>query len=317
MLRIMAATDDGAWLKDISLDGLTAPDVSWFWVDFDCPRPEEIELLDSYFQFHPLAIEDCLHLLQRPKVDHYDETHFFVLHALHPETLKAEEVDVFLGPRGIVTFHLMPSQEIDEAWRRMQDPEFRRGRNHSYVAYLLMDKLVDNYFPTLYKIEDQLNEIEDQGENKVDLQEMTEQIYDIRADLLRIRRTVLPMRDLLYRLLNSDKIPAIKEQHAYFTDIYDHLLKLTEMIESNREMTADLRDSYDSLRSNRMNSIMKTLTVMTTIFMPLTFIAGVYGMNFVNMPELEWEAGYFIVVGVMLALGLGMYTWFKRKGWFD
>lgn len=92
---------------------------------------------------------------------------------------------------------------------------------------------------------------------------------------------------------------------------------MTEMIESNREMTADLRDSYDSLRSNRMNSIMKTLTVMTTIFMPLTFIAGVYGMNFVNMPELEWKAGYYIVIGVMLALGLGMYFWFKRKGWFD
>ena len=317
MLRIMAATDDGQWREDVRLEDLTDRDVSWFWVDFDCPKPNEIELLDGYFHFHPLAIEDCLQRLQRPKVDHYEETHFFVLHALHPETLKAEEVNVFLGPRGIVTFHLAPSQEIEEAWKRMLDPGFRRGRDHNYVAYLLMDKLVDNYFPTLYKIEDQLNDIEDQGENRVDLQRMTEQIYDIRADLLRIRRTVLPMRDLLYRLLNSDKIPGVKEQYAYFTDIYDHLLKLTEMIESNREMTADLRDSYDSLRSNRMNSIMKTLTVMTTIFMPLTFIAGVYGMNFVNMPELEWQAGYYIVIGVMLALGLGMYAWFKNKGWFD
>jgi len=317
VLRIMAVTDDGRWREDVPLEELTGRDVGWFWVDFDCPKSEETELLDSYFQFHPLAIEDCLQRLQRPKVDHYEETHFFVLHALHPETLKAEEVNVFLGPRGIVTFHLAPSQEIEEAWRRMREADVRRGRDHNYVAYLLMDKLVDNYFPTLYKIEDQLNEIEDQGENRVNLQETTEQIYDIRADLLRIRRTVLPMRDLLYRLLNSDKIPGIKEQIAYFTDIYDHLLKLTEMIESNREMTADLRDSYDSLRSNRMNSIMKTLTVMTTIFMPLTFIAGVYGMNFVNMPELEWRAGYFIVLGLMLALGLGMYAWFKRKGWFD
>jgi len=317
VLRILAVMDDGRLREDIPLEELTNGDVSWFWVDFDCPKPEEIELLDSYFHFHPLAIEDCQHLLQRPKVDHYEETNFFVLHSLHPETLMAEEVDFFLGPRGIVTFHLAPSQEVEEAWKRMLDPNFRRGRDHNYVAYLLMDKLVDNFFPTLYKIEDQLNEIEDQGENRVDLQRMTEQIYDIRADLLRIRRTVIPMRDLLYRLLNSDKIPGVKEHHAYFTDIYDHLLKLTEMIESNREMTADLRDSYDSLRSNRMNSIMKTLTVMTTIFMPLTFIAGVYGMNFVNMPELEWKAGYYIVIGVMLALGLGMYVWFKRKGWFD
>lgn len=313
----MAVTDEGELLTDISLSHLTDLNVEWFWVDFDCPKEAEIELLDSYFQFHPLAIEDCLHLLQRPKVDHYDDTHFFVLHALHPETLKAEEVDFFLGPRGIVTFHLAASQEVDEVWRRMLDPAIRSGKDHNYVAYLIVDKLVDNYFPTLYMIEDQLNEIEDQGENRPDLQEMTEQIYDIRADLLRIRRTVIPMRDLLYRLLNSDKIPGVKDQHAYFTDIYDHLLKLTEMIESNREMTADLRDSYDSLRSNRMNSIMKTLTVMTTIFMPLTFIAGVYGMNFVNMPELEWHAGYYIVIGIMAALGLGMYAWFKRKGWFD
>jgi len=229
----------------------------------------------------------------------------------------AEELDFFLGPRGIVTYHLTSSQEVDEAWRRMQDSSVHKGKDHNYVAYLIMDKLVDNYFPTLYRIEDQLNELEVEGETNVDIQSMTEQVYDIRADLLRLRRTVIPMRDLLYRLISSDKIPGVKEQHAYFTDIHDHLLKLTEMIESNREMTADLRDSYDSLRSNRMNAIMKTLTVITTIFMPLTFIAGVYGMNFVNMPELEGPASYFIVIGVMLVLGVGMFLWFKRKGWFD
>ncbi len=317
MLRIIAVTEDQELLADISLANLMESHIKWFWVDFDSPSDEEIQLLDSYFHFHPLAIEDCMHLLQRPKVDHYEETNFFVIHALHPETLKAEEIDFFLGTRGIVTFHLAPSQEIDEAWRRIHDPVIRAGKDHNYVAYLIMDKLVDNYFPTLYAIEDQLNELEAQGENKPDIQTMTEQIYEIRSDLLRLRRTVFPMRDLLYRIINSDKIAGVKGQMAYFTDIYDHLLKLTEMIESNREMTADLRDSYDSLRSNRMNAIMKTLTVITTIFMPLTFIAGVYGMNFANMPELEWNWGYFIVIGLMLSLGLGMYLWFKRKGWFD
>lgn len=317
MLRIMAITDDQEFLEEIPLQSLMDNPVKWFWVDFDSPTEEEVLLLDSYFHFHPLAIEDCMHLLQRPKVDHYDETHFFVIHSLHPETLKAEEVDYFLGPRGIVTFHLTYSHEIDEAWKRMKDPVIRKGKDHNYVAYLIMDKLVDNYFPTLYQIEDQLNDLEVEGETSGDIQAMTEQIYDIRADLLRLRRTVIPMRDLLYRVISSDKIPGVKEQHAYFTDIHDHLLKLTEMIESNREMTADLRDSYDSLRSNRMNAIMKTLTVITTIFMPLTFIAGVYGMNFVNMPELESSSGYFVVIGVMLALGCGMYLWFKRKGWFD
>jgi magnesium transporter len=313
----MAMTDDEELLTDIPLQNLTNSNVKWFWVDFDCPTETEIHYLDTYFHFHPLAIEDCMHFLQRPKVDHYEDTHFFVLHALHPETLKAEEIDFFLGPRGIVTFHLAPSDEVEEAWKRLQDPVIRKGKDHNYVAYLVMDKLVDNYFPTIYTIEDQLNDLEAQGENKANIQSLTEQVYDIRSDLLRIRRTVLPMRDLLYRIINSEKIAGVRVQLAYFTDIYDHLLKLAEMLETNREMTADLRDSYDSLRSNRMNSIMKTLTVITTIFMPLTFIAGVYGMNFVHMPELEWQEGYFVVLGAMLLLGIGMFLWFKRKGWFD
>jgi magnesium transporter len=310
-------TDDQELLEEIPLHNLMESNINWFWVDFDCPTDAEIKLLDSYFLFHPLAIEDCLDFLQRPKVDHYEETHLFVVHSLHPETLVAEEIDFFLGPRGIVTFHLAPSQEIEEVRRRMQDPLIRKGKDHNFIAYLLMDKLVDNYFPTLFFIEDQLNELEAQGENNAGIQKQTEQVYDIRADLLRLRRTVFPMRDLLYRMINSDKIPGVKEQNIYYTDIYDHLLKLTEMIESNREMTADLRDSYNSLRSNRMNSIMKTLTVITTIFMPLTFIAGVYGMNFVNMPELQWAGGYYLIIGVMVVLGLGMYLWFRRKGWFD
>lgn len=317
LVLTLAVTEEGELLENIPLQSLTDPNIRWFWVDFDRPTPEEIELLDSYFHFHPLAIEDCLHLLQRPKIDHYDETHFFVIHALHPETLKAEEIDFFLGPRGIVSFHRNASHEIEEVWRQIGQPAVHREKDHNYVAYLILDKLVDSYFPTLYRIEDELNELEVQGEINVNLQLVTEQVYDIRAELLRLRRTVIPMRDLLYRILNTDKIPGVKEQHAYFTDIYDHLLKLTEMIESNREMTADLRDSYDSLRSNRMNSIMKTLTVITTIFMPLTFIAGIYGMNFNNMPELEWHYGYFGVIGVMAAVGVGMYFWFKRKGWFD
>jgi magnesium transporter len=317
LLRIIAVTEDQEMLEDIPLQSLMDSNIKWFWVDFDTPTDDEFKLLDSYFHFHPLAIEDCMHILQRPKVDHFEDTHFFVTHSIHQDTLMAEEIDFFLGPRGIVTLHLSASPEIDEAWRRIQDPSIRTFKDHNYVAYLIMDKLVDNYFPTLYSIEDQLNELEVEGERYVDIQKVTAEVYDIRADLLRLRRTVIPMRDLLYRLISSDKIPGVKHQHAYFTDIHDHLLKLTEMIESNREMTADLRDSYDSLRSNRMNAIMKTLTVITTIFMPLTFIAGVYGMNFANMPELKWQWGYFVVIGVMLSLGIGMYLWFKRKGWFD
>jgi magnesium transporter len=121
------------------------------------------------------------------------------------------------------------------------------------------------------------------------------QVFDIRSRLLKLRKTIVPMRDFLYRTLNSERIEGLKALHVYFADVYDHLLKLSEMIDSNREMTSDMRDSYISLSSNRMNTIMKTLTVITTIFMPLTFVAGIYEMNFAYMPELTWRWGYFLI----------------------
>ncbi|MFC5530587.1 magnesium/cobalt transporter CorA [Cohnella yongneupensis] len=318
MLRTIAVTQDARLLEDVPLERLSDEEIEWYWVDFACPTEQEVGLLGSHFRFHPLAIEDCMHFLQRPKIDQYDDTHFFVIHSLHPLTREAEEVDFFLSPKGIVTFHLSPSQEIEDVRRRVLEPAYvEEGKNHNFIAYMLIDALVDNYFPSLFQIEDELNELEDREETERNIQALTEQVYRIRADLLRLRRTVIPMRDMLYRIISADKIPVVKEQLAYFTDIYDHLLKLAEMIDSNREVTADLRDSYDSLRSNRMNGIMKTLTVITTIFMPLTFIAGIYGMNFVHMPELEWQHGYFGVIGFMALLGGAMFVWFKRKGWFD
>ncbi|MDO3676566.1 magnesium/cobalt transporter CorA [Paenibacillus ehimensis] len=316
MLRICAVTHDSDLLTDIGLERLDDPDIAWYWVDFNQPTEQEAKLLESHFRFHPLAIEDCYHLLQRPKVDHYETVHFFVLHALNPRTLSAQEVDMFLGSRFLVTFHFGQQPELDEAWQRMQEQPSCQEKGHLYAAYLVMDKLVDEYFPAVYELEDELLGIE-AGSRKRSVQQMMDDIFEIRGRLLKLRRTIVPMRDLLYRIVNSERIEGVKEHLFYFTDVYDHLLKLAEMIESNRDMTADMRDSYISMNSNRMNTIMKTLTVITTIFMPLTFIAGIYGMNFDYMPELKWHGGYFFVLGVMFGIGAGMFWWFKRKGWFD
>lgn len=317
MLRILAVTDELELIRDITLEELEHIHIKWYWVDFNEPTPEEAKLLEQYYHFHPLAIEDCVHhLLQRPKVDHYEDTHFFVLHSLNQETLAAEEIDLFWGENFIVTFHLNPSNELDVAWNRMAEEKQMLEIGHAYVAHLVMDKLVDQYFPAAYQLEDQLSEIE-ANDRKNSIQGIMDDIFEIRSKLLKLRKTILPMRDLLYRIINSERIEGVKDHLLYFTDIYDHLLKLSEMIESNREMTADMRDSYVSLNSNRMNAIMKTLTVITTIFMPLTFIVGIYGMNFDNMPELHWKWGYFIVLGFLVCGGIGMYAWFRRKGWFD
>ncbi|MCJ8014094.1 magnesium/cobalt transporter CorA [Paenibacillus sp. KQZ6P-2] len=318
MIRTLAITHSHEVVTGIPLEELQLKDYAWVWVDFNAPTPNESALLTTYFHFHPLAVEDCLHVLQRPKLDYYDELQFFVLHALDPDTLQAQEVDLFLGHNLIVSFHSKELQEVDDAWTEIiQHAHDRKiwSRGPVSCAYHIMDKLVDKYFPSVFGIEDELAELENRG-GLESVEELMNQVFDLRGRLLKLRRTVVPMRDLLYRIVNSQHVQSSSEHKVYFSDIYDHLLKLTDMIEADREMTADLRDSYISLNSNRMNQIMKTLTVITTVFMPLTLIVGIYGMNFTNMPELGWKYGYPAVLLLMFGLATGMVLWFIKRGWF-
>lgn len=314
MIRTMAVKKNNEIMLDLPMDALTGPEISWYWVDFNQPSDEESQLLDRFFHFHPLAIEDCMHLLQRPKVDFYDDYAFFVLHGIQQQDLSINEVDLFTSPGFLVTFHFDAMKEIDDVW----DYESRNGKaTDPYIlAHSVLDHLVDAYFTPVYQIEDELDEIEN-NRRKESMRTMMNQLFATRGDLLNLRHTVLPTRDLLYRILNSQRMNQIEQHRAYFTDVYDHLLKLAEIIESNREITADIRDSYLSLNANRTNSVMMTLTVITTIFMPLTFIAGIYGMNFKYMPELNLHYGYFYVLGLMALIGAAMFIWFKKKGWFE
>lgn len=313
MIRNIAVTEDMMLLRDVSLERLSGSDIKWYWVDFENPTEEEALLLSTHFHFHPLAIEDCLHLLQRPKLDYYEGYDFFVLHTLNQKTLAPEELDIFLGHNFIVSFHSLQSLEVEMVRQRIYSDKSILDKGSKFLFYQLMDKIVDEYFPNIYQIEDNLNELESTKEAEDNL---IGEVYVIRSQLLKLRRTVFPMRELLYRILNSERVIIPKEDRVYFMDIYDHLLKLSEMIESNREMTADIRDSYISINSNRMNEIMKTLTVMTSIFIPLTFIASIYGMNFEYMPELSYRWSYFVVLTVMFMVGSGMIIWLWRKGWF-
>ncbi|GGH81745.1 magnesium transporter [Pullulanibacillus pueri] len=298
--------DIGKYLKNID-------DYQWVWVDFLAPNKEEIAILSDVFHFHPLAIEDCLHYLQRPKLDYYDGYNFYVLHSLNQETLDSEEVDLFVSERFLVTFHQEPVVEIEEVWNSILVS--RQVNSPAQLLYFIFDKIVDMYFPAAYQIEDALNDLEDELEDRVK-GDLIDQIFDMRKDLIKLRRSFQSTRELVYRMLNSERLQEVKERKVYFNDIYDHLIRLTEIIDSSREMTADMRDSYFSLNSNRMNSIMMTLTVISSIFIPLTFIVGVYGMNFDNMPELHWHFGYYGIMICMLVIAVGMITWFIKKGWF-
>ncbi|MFC0270688.1 magnesium/cobalt transporter CorA [Metabacillus herbersteinensis] len=314
MIRTVAVTTENEVVYDLPLKHLKKQDIQWYWVDFAEPTKEEINLLGRFFHFHPLAIEDCIEFVQRPKMDFYDSYFFVVLHSIHQKTNEVDEVDLFLGSNFIVSFHEKPIRDLNNLWLQMKKSE-ALAASPLQVMYQLMDHLVDAYFPPVYKLEDLINEVEDNTKDQT-ISELMEQVFDIRSDLNQLRRTIIPMRDLLYRIISSSKLNQLKEKEVYFHDIYDHLLKLVEMIDANRELTADIRDSYLSISSDRMNRVMMTLTVMSSIFLPLTFIAGLYGMNFQYMPELAGRYSYFIVLGVMSGIVFTMVYFFHKLGWF-
>lgn len=315
MFKTLAVSKNHVVVKDVEISKLVDGDFLWYWIDFYEATEEEIEFLSNPLHFHPLAIEDCRYHLQRPKLDYYDGYTFFVTQALNQGTLEREEVDFFLSDHYVVTYHHRPSQEINQVWTRLSQSANIKKWDPSHVLYDAIDKMVDNYFPPVYQIEDKLNEIDENSKGR-SMEALLEDLFDTRHDLLSLRHTITPMRDLIYRILNSQRMTYIHGKKEYFSDIHDHLLKLTEMIEANRELTTDIRDSYISINSNQTNHVMKVLTVITTIFMPLTFIVGLYGMNFHNMPELSWKYGYFATLIIMFIIAMGMTWWFYKKGWF-
>lgn len=318
MLRILGVNDQQNVFSCNSIEQLRQMEheVIWYWLDLMDPDPAEKNLLEAEFHFHPLAIEDCGNTLNNPKMDFYDGYHFLVLNELEKGSLQPLEVTAFISKGFLVTYHEEESFGIEHAMNEM----FKRGdfacKGPAYVLHQIVDKIVDEFFPALLEIEDRLNGLEINSDKKT-THEMIDEVFGARKDLLKLRKTVNGMRDLVYRILNSERIRGFDEHNMYFSDIHDHLLKLTQMIEENRELTSDIRDSYLSLDSAHMNRNMMVLTVMTTIFIPLTFIVGVYGMNFEHMPELGAKYGYYVVLGVMLFIGFGMFWWFKKKGWFD
>ncbi|UWG95473.1 magnesium/cobalt transporter CorA [Dehalobacter sp. DCM] len=316
MIYTLALSKESQLLQNLTLEQLTGNNISWYWVDFESPDQEEAQLLSDHFKFHPLAIEDCLENLERPKVDYYDTYTFFIFQALGQNTLDPVEIDLFVGENYIVTFHKSKLEEISSVRQKITDNENIRTEGPTYLAYLILDKIVDRLFPAVYSIEDYLNEIDIRsGDRK--FSNLIDQVFDLRADLLKLRHIVNSTKELLYRMLNSDHLKDFKKNKRDFNDIYDHLLQLADTVESSREVTKDIRDSYLSINSHRMNKIMTILTIITSIFIPLTFIVGIYGMNFDYMPELRWRYGYFYVLGIMAFIGISMLLWFKRKGWFN
>jgi magnesium transporter len=314
MIRTCVIQRDNEVVFDVKLHHLNNDQINWYWVDFSEPSDQENALLRDFFHFHPLAVEDCLdEFLERPKVDFYKKYIFFLLHAIQQTTLDTEEVEVFMNSHMLVTYHKQPNKAINNSWARLKKEEDLK-KGPIFVVHSIIDQLVDDYYQPVTHIEDSLNQIEENSDKEA-VNELLEKIFAIRHDMSKLRRSILPMRDLLYRFLNSDKVSFIEDQRFYFHDIYDHLLKLSEMLESYREYSSDIRDNYLSFTSNKTNNIMMTLTIITTIFMPLSFIAGIYGMNFDYMPELHIKYAYYIVLIAMGGIALSMFFIFVKIGW--
>jgi magnesium transporter len=270
-----------------------------------------------------LAIDDTLEETHVPKVDDWEDYLYLVLHAITfdmqwDRPLRASEVDVFLGPNYLVTYHPQPVAAVERVWASCQGDERQMQRGAAHLLYRLADELVADYMPVIEEIDDAINEIEDQVFDDP-TPDLLEQLFVLKRVLLRLRRTVGPQREVINKLARNDYRLIAEERRVFFRDVYDHLVRLHDIIESLRDLVGSALDTYLSVVNNRMNDVMKTLTVITTLFMPLSFLSGFFGMNFfqASVPLDAWtgRVAFGLVLGTMLVLPVGMYLWMRRRAW--
>ena len=277
-----------------------------------------IKDLGHHYSLNPLMLEDILNTEQRPKLDAYDDVLFFPMKMMYLDEnleMETEQFSLVLGDDYVLSFREKESDFFKELISRIKNPESRlRQQNNNYLFYSLVDTLVDSYFVVLDDLSDDVESIEEEVFFKPTSNTL-KRIQTAKKELIHFRRTLYPTRDALLKLQEIEHSVINDTTTVYFNDILDHLNILIDTYESCRDLVANLMDTYMTLISNRMNEIMKVLTIISTIFIPLSFIAGVYGMNFDNMPELSWKYGYFLVLGVMFAAVIGMLFYFRRKHW--
>lgn len=296
--------------------------VSWINID-GLGEAKTVGDIGQIFNFHHLALEDVLHPVQRAKVELYQDYVFAVLRMLidqgAPET---EQLSIFLGKNYVITFQEQPGGDILDPLRERirKNRGIIRSMGADYLMYAIIDTVTDAYFPVLEEYGEKLDEIEDKIFAKGQ-KEVAQKVHTLKRDILAIRRAVWPLRDALSSLYR-DQIPFITQETRYhLRDCQDHVLRLMDLIETLREYGQDLTDLYLSSVSNRMNEVMKVLTIITTTIMVPTLIAGIYGMNFNpavspwNMPELNWPYGYPMALALMLTAGLTALLYFKLRGW--
>lgn len=278
------------------------------------------------FGLHPLTIEDILHTGQRPKIDHYEDYLFLVINLINfndaSREMSMEQISFVLGPSYLLSFHEKDDDIFDEVLARLKTNKGRsRKMGVDYLLYSLLDRVVDNFFSVLEKIGEEIEELEEElidDPSPATLQS----IHSLKREMILLRKSVWPLREVINGLQRDETVFMGESIRVYLKDLYDHTIQVLDTVETFRDIISGMIDIYLSSVSNRMNEVMKVLTIFAVIFIPLTFIAGLYGMNFntsrspFNMPELNWYFGYPFALLLMGATAVSMLIYFKKKKWF-
>lgn len=295
------------------------PTISWINID-GLHDIETIEKVGGHFGIHPLVLEDIVHTEQRPKVEDFDDYLYIVLKMLYYDEkideVNAEQVSLILGSNFLISFQEQEGDVFNAIRTRIRNGKGRiRKAGADYLAYALMDAIVDQYFIILEIFEEKMEALEEELVTNPSGQ-ILETIHTMKRDMIFFRKRVWPLREIIGGLARGESSLVSESTTIYLRDVSDHTIQVIDTVESLRDVLSGMLDVYLSTISNRMNEVMKVLTIIATIFIPLTFVAGIYGMNFKYMPELEWHWGYYMVWGVMVGVVVTMVLYFKRKAWF-
>jgi magnesium transporter len=291
----------------------------WVWVDLSSPTPDEARVLSDVFHFHELSIEDAVAEIHHPKIESYGEYLYLILHGIdfkaREHAFRTQEVDFFLGPRYLVTYHSGSSRSIGRITEICSRNERVLGEGPSALLYRIIDTMVDNYRPETEKLSHRLDALEKEVFQRPK-ETLVRRILDFKRDIASLRRVVMPQRDVVGRLARRE-FPQISEPLSYrFRDVHDHLIRLADEAIYFQDRVSSLLDAHLSNVSNQLNGVMKVLTIISTIFMPLTVLTGMYGMN-VGLPHLPGgdAAQFWWIAAIMASVCIVMLTFFKRRGW--
>jgi magnesium transporter len=290
------------------------------WVDMEQPTAADEDVLLNVFHFHPLTVEDCRENRHYPKVEEFAGYIYFIVHGVtsdtSPDRFNTIELDGFLGPNYVITYHHEMFRSINNVKQLLRTSPIACQRGPAFLLHQILDHVVDYYSPILDDFDDRVDELEHEiftlkRPNNVILS----QIMDLKRGVLRLRRISTKQMDILLRMSRGEFALIPEDMRPFYRDVYDHLVRVVDLAESYRDLISGSLEAYLSVVSNRMNEIMKVLTIFSAIMLPLTFIAGVYGMNFDNMPELHSRYGYFGTLLIMGVVAVGMLIFFWRRGW--